>query len=95
MTIKLQRIFQPVFTLIPSSSSSSGLLLQKVVLEFRLSTPDKLGMTLGKLVRKLKPSQAWDVNKMPSLVSTAVTVHSGKKWSKKLLSLGFEPMAFI
>ena len=49
------------------------------MLEFRLSTPDKLGMTLGKLVRKLKPSQAWDVNKMPSLVSTTVTVHSRQK----------------
>ena len=55
------------------------------MLEFRLSTPDKLGMTLGKLVRKLKPSQAWDVNKMPSLVSTTVTVHSRKKLPKKLL----------
>ena len=52
------------------------------MLEFRLSTPDKLGMTLGKLVRKLKPSQAWDVNKMPSLVSTTVTVHSGENGQK-------------
>ena len=52
------------------------------MLEFRLSTPDKLGMTLGKLVRKLKPSQAWDVNKMPSLVSTRVTVHSGENGQK-------------